>query len=182
MKQSNALSVSSSLRLSSSILPGASLGFFMLVLHIIWLMISLILSRFSTSSSTTVMAANGTSMSLVLVPLWPQVSLYQRFIVFPIIVIECNLYQSTSWYWLSFSLLLYCHVEQDLHTKQLIETGRMLGLWYVVETLHIPDVAASSVDLSSFNLGIKSSEFSLCHSRLFHISSSRIQNSISIGI
>lgn len=47
--------------------------------------------------------------------------------------------------------------------------------------LHVPDVAASYIDLSSFHLGPKSSEFYLWHSCLGHISSSRLQYLISTG-
>lgn len=46
---------------------------------------------------------------------------------------------------------------------------------YVLETLYVPPLAASSVDLSSFRLSLKSSVFYLWHSHLGHVSSSRLQ-------
>ena len=56
----------------------------------------------------------------------------------------------------------------------MIGISRRIGERYVLEQLHVVDVAASSVDLSSFRLNPSSSPFYLWHSRLGHVSASRL--------
>lgn len=51
-----------------------------------------------------------------------------------------------------------------------------------MDQLKVPDVAASSVDLSSFRLSRSSSDFYLWHSRLGHVSASRLQFLASTGV
>ena len=51
----------------------------------------------------------------------------------------------------------------------------------VMDELRVSDVAASSVDLSSFRLSHSSSDFYLWHSRLGHVSASRLQFLASTG-
>lgn len=50
-----------------------------------------------------------------------------------------------------------------------------------MENLRIPEVAASSVDLSSFQLNESSSSFYLWHSRLGHVSAPRLKYLVSKG-
>ncbi|TXG48946.1 hypothetical protein EZV62_024821 [Acer yangbiense] len=109
---------------------------------------SLFVSTFSLPSSTSVMDANGTSMSLVGVGS----------------ILSTNL-----------------SLPDDLHSMKLIGTGRKEGGLYVLEELHVPIVAASSIDLSSFKLNSKSSIFYLWHSRLGHVSSPHLRYLVSFG-
>ena len=74
--------------------------------------------------------------------------------------------------WVFFSDTFCC--VQDIRSQKVIGIGRRLGELYVVEQLHVADVAASSVDLSSFRLSPSSSIFYLWHSRLGHVSASRL--------
>ncbi|KAH6834928.1 hypothetical protein C2S53_007300 [Perilla frutescens var. hirtella] len=73
-----------------------------------------------------------------------------------------------------------CRV-QDLYSKRRIGTGHRQGGLYIMDDLQVPDVAASSVDLSGFHLSPSSSDFYLWHSRLGHVSSSHLNYLISIG-
>ena len=50
-----------------------------------------------------------------------------------------------------------------------------------MDELKVPDIAASSVDLSSFRLSSSSSSFYLWHSRIGHVSGSRLKYLASIG-
>ena len=63
---------------------------------------------------------------------------------------------------------------QDPRSKKLIGTDRREKSIYVLEELHLPAIAASSVDLFSFHLNLKSSNFHLWHSCLGHISYSHL--------
>ena len=72
-------------------------------------------------------------------------------------------------------------VIQDQHTQRVIGTGRRLGELYVLENLKVSVVAASSIDLSSFRLSPLSSQFYLWHSRLGHVSVSRLRFLVSSG-
>lgn len=72
---------------------------------------------------------------------------------------------------------------QDPNSKKLIGTGRRQGGLYVLDDLHIPShAAAASIDLSSFHLTPLSSKFYLWHSRLGHISSSRLKFLCNSGV
>ncbi|KAL5844545.1 hypothetical protein ACOSQ3_010599 [Xanthoceras sorbifolium] len=73
-----------------------------------------------------------------------------------------------------------CHV-QDLQSKKLIGIGRRSGGLYVLDELRLPAFAAPSVDLFSFRLCPSSSSFYLWHSRLGHVSASRLRFLASMG-
>ncbi|XP_031256344.1 uncharacterized protein LOC116114338 [Pistacia vera] len=68
-----------------------------------------------------------------------------------------------------------CHV-QDLQSQKLIGTCRRQRGLYVLDTLKAPDIAASSIDLSSFRLSSSSSSFYLWHSCLGHVLASRLSS------
>ena len=82
-------------------------------------------------------------------------------------------------YWVFFSDSLCC--VQDPRSRKVIGIGHKLGDLYVMDELRVSDVAASSVDLSSFRLSHLSSDFYLWHSRLGHVSASRLQFLASTG-
>ena len=73
-----------------------------------------------------------------------------------------------------------CHV-QDPQSQKLIGKGRRRGGLYVLDELRLPVFAAPSVDLSSFRLSPSSSNFYLWHSRLGHVSASRLKFLASTG-
>jgi len=72
----------------------------------------------------------------------------------------------------------FCYV-QDLQSQKLIGTGRRENGLYILDELKVPVAAAAAatttVDLSSFRLSLSSSSFYLWHSRLGHVSSSRLR-------
>jgi Pol polyprotein/gag-pre-integrase-like protein len=71
---------------------------------------------------------------------------------------------------------------QDRRSQMVIGTGHRQGRLYVLDQLRVSDdVAASSVDLSSFRLSSSSSPFYLWHSRLGHVSASRLRFLTSTG-
>ncbi|GJS20565.1 uncharacterized mitochondrial protein-like protein [Tanacetum coccineum] len=70
----------------------------------------------------------------------------------------------------------------DRKTKEVVRTGHMQGDLYVLDHFRdIHDTASSSVDLSSFLLNCSSSTFYLWHSRLGHVSGSRLPFLASTG-
>ena len=71
---------------------------------------------------------------------------------------------------------------QDPRSRKVIGTGRREGGLYVLNELKVSDVAASSVDLSSFRLSHSSSDFYLWHSHLCHVSASRLKFLVSTGV
>ena len=78
----------------------------------------------------------------------------------------------------------FCFV-QDPQSKRLIGTGRRKrGGLYILDDLHVPSytAAAAAVDLSSYHLTSTSSKYYLWHSRLGHISGSRLKFLNSSGI
>ena len=154
----------SSLGMSSGISSGMSLG--------IWVLdsgasnhMSPDLSSFASlcpTSSSPVMTADSTLMPLTGVGsiVTPQVSLSS---VYHIPTLTMNLVSvgqlCDAGYLVSFSSS-FCHV-QDPQSQTLIGTGRRQGGLYILDKLHVPVVAASSVDLSSFRLSPSSSSFYL---------------------
>jgi len=78
----------------------------------------------------------------------------------------------------------FCCV-QDLQSQKLIGTGRRENGLYILDELKVPVAAvadaATTVDLFSFCLSLSSSSFYLWHSRLGHISSSRLRFLASTG-
>ncbi|KAK4373109.1 hypothetical protein RND71_008493 [Anisodus tanguticus] len=76
-----------------------------------------------------------------------------------------------------------CYV-QDLKSKRVIGTGRRKGRGlYVLDELHLPTHATTMpVNLSSFHLTHFSSKFYLWHSRLGHVSGSRLRFMCNTGV
>ncbi|KAL6527326.1 hypothetical protein OROGR_016416 [Orobanche gracilis] len=76
-----------------------------------------------------------------------------------------------------------CYV-QDLKSKEVIGTGhREEGGLYILNRLRRPtNMAAYGVNLSNFHLNSSSSKFVLWHSRLGHISGSRLKFMVSNGV
>ena len=70
---------------------------------------------------------------------------------------------------------------QDPRTQKLIGTDRRRGGLYVLDELRLPVGVAHTADLSSFRLSSKSSNFYLWHSRLGHVSASRLKYLASSG-
>jgi len=69
----------------------------------------------------------------------------------------------------------FCCV-QDLQSQKLIGTSRRENGLYILDELKVPlAAAATTADLSSFRLSLSSSSFYLWHSRLGHVSSSRLR-------
>ena len=72
----------------------------------------------------------------------------------------------------------FCCV-QDLQSQKLIGTGRRENGLYILDELKVSVattvVATTIVVLSSFRLSVLSSSFYLWHSRLGHVSSSRLR-------
>jgi len=74
----------------------------------------------------------------------------------------------------------FCCV-QDLQSQKLIGTSRRENGLYILDELKVPLAAAAAAatattaDLFSFRLSLSSSRFYLWHSRLGHVSSSRLR-------
>jgi hypothetical protein len=135
----------------------------------------------SLSSSIPVMIADDTPMPLAGVVgsiVTPHLSLPN---VYLIPNLELNLafvgqiYDSGD-YLVMFSGSFCC--VQDLQSQKLIGTGRMENRLYILDELKVPVAAivaaTTTIDLSSFHLSSSSSSFYLWHSRLGHVSSSRL--------
>lgn len=136
----------------------------------------------SPNSSLSIITADGTPMPLVGVGsvVTPHVSISD---VYYIPTLTLNLVSVSqlceSGYLVSFSSST-CFV-QDPRSQKVIGTGRRQGGLYVLDQLNVSHVAASSVDLSSFRLSRSSSVFYLWHSRLGHVSASRLKFLVSTG-
>jgi hypothetical protein len=78
----------------------------------------------------------------------------------------------------------FCCV-QDLQSQKLIRTSRRENELYILDELKMSVAAVAAapttVDLSSFHLSLSSSSFYLWHSRLGHVSSSRLRFLASTG-
>jgi hypothetical protein len=78
----------------------------------------------------------------------------------------------------------FCCV-QDLQSQKLIGTGCKENELYILDELKVTVVAAAAttttINLSSFRLSLSSSSFYLWHSRLGHVSSSRLRFLASTG-
>ncbi|TLX66533.1 hypothetical protein E9993_23400, partial [Labilibacter sediminis] len=143
-------------------------------------------SSFASLSSRSliyVMSASATPMSVEGVGsiVTPYISLSDVYFIPTLalnLVSVSQLCKSGCWVFFSDE---FCCV-QDARSRKVIGIGRRLGDLYVLEQLHAADVAASSVDLSSFHLSPKSSVFYLWHSRLGHVSASRLQFLVSTGV
>jgi len=78
----------------------------------------------------------------------------------------------------------FCCV-QDLQSQKIIGIGHKENKLYILNELKVPitvvAAATTTVDLSSFRLSLSSSSFYLWHSRLCHVSSSRLRFLASTG-
>ncbi|KAM0030727.1 hypothetical protein Hdeb2414_s0017g00500351 [Helianthus debilis subsp. tardiflorus] len=77
-----------------------------------------------------------------------------------------------SGHWLFFSYYVCCVL--DSCSMRVVRTGRRVGELYVLDELKEFDMVASGVDLSSFHLSRSSPDSYQWHSRLGHVSSSRL--------
>ena len=184
--QPHAMSVSSPIGLSSSCSSGTS--------PILWVLdygashhMSPDLSSFvslSHYSSVSVLTADGTPMPLAGCGsiVTPCLSLPDVYYIPKLTINLVSVSQLCESGYLVFFSSSACYV-QDPQSQKLIGTGRRKGRLYVLDELKVPDVAASvsSVDLSSFRLSDSSSVFYLWHSRLGHVSASRLQFLASTG-
>ncbi|CAL2250163.1 unnamed protein product [Prunus armeniaca] len=184
--QPNALSmISHSLGLPSSSSSGISPSTWIFdsgATHHMTSDLSLFTSLSSLSTSISVLTANGTSMSLAGIGSITTSSICLSDVYY-IPQLTLNLISISqlcaSGYVVQFSSTS-CYV-QDPHSKKLIGAGRREGGLYVLEKLQILALVVSSIDLSSFCLSPKSSNFYLWHSRLGHVSGSRLKYLVSTG-
>ena len=129
-----------------------------------------------SNSSLSVMTANGTPLPLAGVG---SVNTHNLSLsdVYCVPALTLNLISvgqlCDSGYLVQFSSTACC--VQDPRSQKLIGIGRRQGGLYVLDNLRPPHVAASGVDLSSFSLNSSSSSFYLWHSRLGHVSASRLK-------
>ncbi|CAJ2637857.1 unnamed protein product [Trifolium pratense] len=138
------------------------------------------------TSSMSVMTADGTPMSLAGIGSvsTSNLSLSDVYYIPNLTMSLVSISQlCDSGYSVMFSST-HCYV-QDPQSGRLIGTGHRQGGLYVLDELRVPDTAASTsisnVDLSSFRLNLSSSNFYLWHSRLGHISASRLKYLVSTG-
>jgi len=135
----------------------------------------------SPLSSIPVMTADGTPMPLANVGsvVTPHLSLPNVYLIPKLKLNLASVGQicDSSDYLIMFSGS-FCYV-QDLQSQKLIGTGRRENGLYILDELKVPAAAAAAttttVDLSSFRLSLSSSSFYLWHSRLSHVSSSRLR-------
>jgi hypothetical protein len=134
----------------------------------------------SSSSSIPVMTADGTLMPLVGVGfvVTPHLSLPNVYLIpnFKLNLASVGQICDSCDYLVMFSGSFCC--VQDLQTQKLIGTGRREYGLYILDELKVSVVvpaATTTVDLSSFRLSSSSSSFYLWHSRLGHVSSSRLR-------
>jgi len=132
----------------------------------------------SPLSSIPVMTADGTPMPLAGVGsvVTPHLSLSNVYLIPKLKLNLASVGQicDSSDYLVMFSGSFCC--VQDLQSQKLIETGRRENGLYILDELKVSvAAAAATVDLSSFRLSLSSSSFYLWHSRLGHVSSSRLR-------
>jgi len=141
----------------------------------------------SPLSSIPVMTADGTPMPLTGVGsvVTPHLSLPNVYLI-PKLKLNLasvgQIYDSGD-YLVMFSGFFCC--VQDLQSQKLIGTGRRENGLYILDELKVSvaaaAAAATTADLSSFRLSLSSSSFYLWHSRLGHVSSSRLRFLASTG-
>jgi len=135
----------------------------------------------SPLSSIPVMTADGTPMPLAGVGsvVTPHLSLPNVYLIPKLKLNLASVGQicDSGDYLVMFSGSFCC--VQDLQSQKLIGTGRRENELYILDELKVPVAAAAAaittVDLSSFRLSLSSSSFYLWHSRLGHVSSSRLR-------
>jgi len=141
----------------------------------------------SPLSSIPVITADGTPMPLAGVGyvVTPHLSLSNVYLILKLKLNLASVGQIYDFgdYLVMFSSSFWC--VQDLHSQKLIGTGRRKNGLYILDELKVPVAAAvaatTTVDLSSFHLSLSSSSFYLWHSRLGHVSSSRLRFLASTG-
>jgi hypothetical protein len=132
----------------------------------------------SPSSSIPVMTADDTLMPLAGVGsvVTPHLSLPNVYLIskLKLNLVSVGQICDSGNYLVMFSDFFYC--VQDLQSYNLIGTGRRENVLYILE-LKMPIIATATttVDLSSFRLSPSFSSFYLWHSRLGHVSSSRLR-------
>jgi hypothetical protein len=136
----------------------------------------------SSLSSIPVMTADGTHMPLADVSsiVTPHLSLSNVYLIPKLKLNLASVGQicDSGDYLVMFSGSFCC--VQDLQSQKLIGTGRRENGLYILDELKV-SVAATTADLSSFRLSLSSSSFYLWHSRLGHVSSSRLRFLASTG-
>jgi hypothetical protein len=130
------------------------------------------------------MTADGTPMPLVGVGsvVTPHLSLPNVYLIpkFKLNLASIGQICVSGDYLVMFSGSFYC--VQDLQSQKLIGTGRRENGLYILDELKVSvATAATTIDLSSFHLSLSSSSFYLWHSRLGHVSSSRLRFLASTG-
>jgi hypothetical protein len=140
----------------------------------------------SLSPSIPIMTTNGTSMPLAGVGsvVTPHLSLPNVYLILKLKLNHTSIGQlcDSGDYLVMFSGFFYC--VQDLQSQKLIGTGRRENGLYILDELKVSvaaATAATTVDLSFFRLSPSSFSFYLWHSRLSHVSSSRLRFLASIG-
>ena len=140
----------------------------------------------SLSSSIPIMTADGASMPLAGVSsvVTPRLSLPNVYLILKLKLNHTSIGQlcDSGDYLVMFSGSFCC--VQDLQSQKMIRTGRRENRLYILDKLKVSVVtaaAATTVDLSSFRLSPSSFSFYLWHSRLGHVSSSRLRFLASIG-
>jgi len=138
----------------------------------------------SPLSSIPVMTADGTPMPLAGVGsvVMPHLSLPNVYLIPKLKLNLASVGQicNSGDYLVMFSGFFFCCV-QDLQSQKLIGTGHRENGLYILDELKMSVVAATPADLSSFRLSFSSSSFYLWHSRLGHVSSSRLRFLASTG-
>ncbi|KAJ0433138.1 putative RNA-directed DNA polymerase [Helianthus annuus] len=136
----------------------------------------------TSSSCASVMSASATSMPIEGIGsvVTPHISLTNVYYIPNLALNLVSVSQlCKSGYWVFFSDSVCCVL--DSRSMRVIGTGRRVGELYVLVGLKEIDVAASSVDLSSFRLSRSSPDFYRWHSRLGHVSASRLKFLVSTG-
>jgi len=141
----------------------------------------------SLLASIPVMTADGTPMPLACVGsvVTPHLSLPNVYLIpkLKLNLVSVGQICDSGDYLVMFSCS-FCYV-QDLQSQKLIETGRRENGLYILDELNVLVVvvadAITTVDLSSFRLSLSSSSFYLWHTRLRHVSSSRLRFLASTG-
>jgi len=135
----------------------------------------------SPLSSIPVMTADGTPMPLAGVGsvVTPHLSLLNVYLIPKLKLNLASVSQicDSGDYLVMFSGSFCCVL--DLQSQKLIGTGHRENGLYILDELKVPVAAAAAaitiVDLSSFRLSLSFSSFYLWHSRLGHVSSSRLR-------
>ncbi|GKE32730.1 hypothetical protein Tco_1452052 [Tanacetum coccineum] len=138
-----------------------------------------LLSQFiplNLNSSKSIVAANGDSMLLTCIGLvdTPYVALFDVYYI-PSLTMNLASISKICDSGCNVNFFVSDCPIYDQKTQKVVETGHRQGDLYVLDHFRdIHDTSSSSVDLSSFWLNCSSSAFYLWHSRLSHVSDSRL--------